>query len=50
MPSVWRGLSEKVYEKMPHGGDDRAVSYTLVPMVINGAADSAPGLGLSGSF
>jgi hypothetical protein len=50
MSSEWNGLREMLYEHMPHGGDERAVSFTLMPMVINGAAESAPGFGLSGSF
>jgi hypothetical protein len=50
MPSMWRGLRDVVSERLPHGGDDRAFSYTLMPMVITGADDSAPGLGLTGSF
>lgn len=49
-PSVWNRLRDTVYDHMPGGGNDRAFSYTLVPMVINGAADSVPGVGLSGSF
>jgi hypothetical protein len=50
MPTLWNGLREKLYDRMPHGGNERAVSYTLMPMVITGADDSAPGLGLTGSF
>jgi hypothetical protein len=50
MPTLWNNVRDKISEQMPHGGNDRAFSYTLTPMVINGAADSAPGLGLSGSF
>lgn len=50
MPSMWRGLRNKIYDQLPHGGNDRAFSYTLMPMVITGAADSAPGVGLSGAF
>jgi hypothetical protein len=50
MPSLWNQVREKLYDRMPHGGDDRAFSYTLTPMVINGATDSVPGLGLSGAF
>jgi len=50
MPSLWSGLRDVISRKLPHGGDDRAFSYTLMPMVITGAADSAPALGLSGSF
>jgi len=48
--SLWTNLQNKVYETMPHGGDDRAFSYTLMPMVINGAAESVPAVGLSGAF
>jgi hypothetical protein len=47
---MWNGLREKLYDTLPHGGDDRAFSFMLTPLVINGAADSAPGLGLSGAF
>jgi hypothetical protein len=50
MPSLWNQVREKVYESLPHGGNDRAFSYTVMPMVITGATESAPGLGLSGSF
>lgn len=43
---LWNSLRGKVYDQMPHGGNDLALSYRLMPMVINGA----PALGLCGSF
>ncbi len=49
-PDLWNSLRDKVYDHLPHRGNDRAVSYTLMPMVITGAADSAPAVGLCGSF
>jgi hypothetical protein len=47
---MWSDVRDKLYEALPHGGHDEAFSYSLMPVVITGASDSVPGLGLTGSF
>ena len=51
LPSIWRALRERVYDRMPHvGDDDDDVTLTLAPVVVSGSFDTVPGLGVAGDF
>ena len=51
MPWFWRVLRDGVYDQMPTYEDSDQRSVGLAPVVVvSGAFDTAPGLGLAGEF
>ncbi|MEO8700980.1 MAG: hypothetical protein ABI867_13110 [Kofleriaceae bacterium] len=49
MPAVWKSLRSAVYHQMPHH-ETKTFSLVAAPVVIDGAFDTVPGLGLAGAF
>lgn len=48
-PSIWQVLRAKVYARLPRV-EQRALTFTVAPVVIAGPAESVPGIGLAGDF
>jgi hypothetical protein len=49
MPAVWQSLRSAVYRQMPKY-EERTFTLVAAPVVIDGAFDTVPGVGLAGAF